>query len=87
MKYLIFLLLLLSFPLIKAEKNKSIGTAVLLENGNIVMNLVAESGSHPGLVGHSQIVVKPTDKDYKTTLKHIGGLKVGEEKLVPPWPN
>ena len=25
------------------------------------------------------------DPDYQKTLDHIGGLKPGETKLVPPW--
>jgi hypothetical protein len=29
----------------------------------------------------------PSDPRYQEVLKHLGGLKPGDDKLVPPWPD
>jgi len=53
-------------------------------DGTIVLQLRAEG---PGrTVGHALFRYPPTHAQYQSTLKHLGGLKPGEEKLVPPWP-
>lgn len=38
------------------------------------------------MAGDALIMYKPDDPKYKETLEHLGGLKIGEEKPVPPWP-
>ena len=53
-------------------------------DGTIVMNLVSLP---PGPIAHTTMTVKPTDKVYREILDHIGGLKPGETKSVPPWPD
>lgn len=30
---------------------------------------------------------KPDDPHYQEVLRHIGGLRPGETKVVPPWPD
>lgn len=62
----------------------SIGSARMLQNGTIVLNLRFETN---GMIGGSQYKVKPGDPSYKSTLDHVGGLKPGEVKPVPPWPS
>ncbi len=61
----------------------SIGTATMKEDGTIVLQLRAEApdGTH----GSSLFTYGPDDKDYASVLKHLGGLKPGESKPVPPW--
>ncbi len=68
----------------KAAQGKSIGSATMKEDGTIVLQLRAEGPG--GMIGDALITYKPDDPKYKETLEHLGGLKPGEEKPVPPWP-
>lgn len=44
------------------------------------------SAEGPGeILGDSFQKLKKGDKDYEAVLRHIGGLKPGESKPVPPW--
>jgi hypothetical protein len=62
----------------------SIGVATMEADGTIVLQLRAEG---PGrTVGHALFRYPTTHAQYQSTLKHLGGLKPGEGKLVPPWP-
>ena len=62
----------------------SIGVAWMEPDGTIKMNLRAEGPG--GIVGHGRAEYAPTDKDYAKILAHLGGLKSGEIKSIPPWP-
>jgi hypothetical protein len=66
------------------KEKETIGSAKLLEDGTIVLQLRIEEGS---LIGDSLIEYKPGDPNYEEVKKHVGDLKVGEEKLIPPWPD
>jgi hypothetical protein len=63
---------------------QSIGRATMDSDGTIVMDLRAEASG--GTVGDARLVYHPGDKDYAMVLKHLGGLKPGETKPVPPFP-
>ncbi|MBI4545428.1 MAG: hypothetical protein HY703_09545 [Gemmatimonadetes bacterium] len=63
----------------------SIGVATMAEDGTIVLELRAEAPG--GVSGHGRLVYPPTHKDYQQILKHLGGLRPGESKPVPPWPD
>jgi hypothetical protein len=39
-----------------------------------------------GIVGDARLIYQPTDPQYADILKHLGGLRPGEVKEVPPWP-
>ena len=70
-----------------AESDKqinSIGFAQMLENGTITLTLVARA---EGIIGDAQFIYDPEHKDYQMVLEHIGGIKPGEIKNVPPWPD
>jgi hypothetical protein len=54
----------------------SIGTATMLADGTIVI-------SNP----HSVSRTSPVDPKYAAVLAHLGGLKPGEEKNAPAWPD
>lgn len=63
---------------------RSIGSATMDRDGAIVLLLRAEG---PGNVrGEARLVYPPGHKDYRMVLDHVGGLKPGETKPVPPWP-
>jgi hypothetical protein len=64
---------------------QSIGSAHMDPDGTIVLLLRAEG---PGNVhGDARLVYPPGHKDYRMVLDHAGGLKPGETKPVPPWPD
>ena len=63
----------------------SIGTAKMLQDGTIVMNLRAEGPG--GIVGDGQVTYPPGHPNYREVYQHLGGMKVGEEKAVLPWPD
>jgi hypothetical protein len=62
----------------------SIGAATMLPDGTIKLQLRAEGPG--GTVGDALLTYPPSDKDYAKILKHLGGLKPGESKPVPPFP-
>lgn len=66
------------------QDERPIGIAKMLADGTLVLTLRAETGS---AVGHAEFQYVKTDPQYARILKHIGGLKPGEEKSVPPFPD
>jgi hypothetical protein len=68
----------------QVSEAESIGSATMKEDGTIVLMLRAEGPG--GMTGDALITYKPDDPKYQETLEHLGGLKPGEEKPVPPWP-
>ena len=63
----------------------SIGSARMKPDGTIVLQLRATDPAS-GAMGDAQFEYPPGHPQYQEVLKHIGGLKPGEDKLVPPWP-
>ncbi len=61
----------------------SIGVASMSADGTISLQLRAESPG--GGVGDALLFYKPTDPKYAEVFRHIGGIKPGEVKPVPPW--
>ncbi len=54
-------------------------------DGTIVLMLRAEGPG--GIIGDAQLRYEKSHPKYEETLRHLGGLKPGEEKPVPPWPD
>jgi len=52
-------------------------------DGTIVLQLRATDGS--GIRGDARLTYPPGHPQYQKILGHVGGLKPGEEKPVPPW--
>jgi hypothetical protein len=65
---------------------KPIGDAKMDKDGVIHAWLRAELPDGEGH-GDSFMKIEPKDESYQEWLKHLGGLKPGECKLVPPWPD
>jgi hypothetical protein len=63
---------------------KSIGVATMLQNGTI---LVGVPGPDSGLRAQAVLMVEPGDSNYQAIIDHVGGLKPGETKPIPPWPD
>jgi hypothetical protein len=66
------------------NENQSIGMAAMNADGAIVLQLRATGPE--GELGDAQLVYTPTHPQYQEVLKHLGGLRPGERKLVSPWP-
>lgn len=60
-----------------------IGTARMQADGTIVLDLVARQG---GAVGDARLIYPPGHPDHAMILRHLGGLRPGEVKPVPPFP-
>ena len=60
-----------------------IGTATMREDGTIVLDLFAESGS---MRGQARFTYPPDHEQYGEIVQHLGGLESGQTKPVPPWP-
>jgi hypothetical protein len=54
-------------------------------DGTIVLRL--RSSDDAGRVAEGLISYPPGDPRYEEVLKHLGGLKPGEDKPVLPWPD
>ncbi len=63
---------------------KYAGVATMKEDGTI--RVVYKTEGAAGFGASVVIEYKPQDEEYQKILDHIGGLKVGESKAVPPWP-
>ena len=74
---------LLSAAACASEAPASIGTATMDADGTIRLQLVAQGG---GAIGDALVIYRPGDPHYDEIKKHLGGLKPGETKPVPPWP-
>jgi ribonuclease PH len=60
----------------------TIGVARMAPDGTIILDLDAPPGS---TTGRGPFVYPPDDGDYAMILRHLGGLRPGEAKAVPPF--
>ena len=67
-----------------SQSPASIGTAKMDADSTIRLQLIAKDG---GAIGDAVLVYRPGDPHYDEIKEHLGGLKPGEEKPVPPWPD
>jgi len=66
-----------------AQAQSPIGTARIEADGTIVLDLVARQGA---TVGQGRLTYPPGHPDHAMILRHLGGLRPGEAKPVPPFP-
>ena len=71
---------------INSDKTKvqSIGEAWLEKDGGITLSLRSDAYGDPI---SAMFTYNTNDRDYAKILKHLGGLKPGEVKDVPPFPD
>lgn len=62
----------------------SIGVATMKPDGTLELRLVATHTD--GSTGEGFFTYPPDHAEYKEVLDHLGGMKPGESKPVPPWP-
>lgn len=83
---LVALLLLVPLPAMAQIQSDcrgpgSIGTAVMSPDGTITMNLRSPNGAE-GVFSYPR-----SDPNYARMLSHLGGMRPGEHKSVPPFCN
>jgi hypothetical protein len=66
-----------------SDTPKSIGMATMTDDGTIILDLRAVSPM--GHLGDSRITYPTSHPQYQQILSHLGGLRPGEKKPVPPW--
>ncbi len=73
----------LLFHVVGCATQKPVGDAKMDQDGVIHAWLRADlpDGGH----GDEFMRIHPEDESYQEWLKHIGGLRPGESKLIPPW--
>jgi hypothetical protein len=69
----------------RAEDVASIGVAQMRDDGTIVLYLRATGPG--GVIGTALLEYPPAHPNYHEVLRHLGGLKPGQVKNVPPWPD
>lgn len=69
----------------EATAGDSIGEATMREDGTLVLQLRAEGPA--GLIGDGQVTYAPDHPDYQEVIDHLGGIRPGQKKPVPPWPD
>jgi len=66
-----------------ADQRPSIGQATMEPDGTIVLRL---RGEGPGCIRDDGLLRYPADhRQYRSVLDHLGGMRPGENKPVPPW--
>lgn len=65
------------------ESKASIGVATMDEQRTVTLFLRAEGPN--GVLGDAVFTYQPSDPNYQMVIDHVGGLEIGEEKIVPPW--
>jgi hypothetical protein len=71
--------------MVAATEAASIGVATMASDGTIELRLRATGPG--GMVGEGFLTYRPNDPQYGDILRHLGGLRPGETKSVPPWPD
>ena len=66
-----------------SDEPQSIGMATMSDDGTIRLLLRAQSPK--GALGDAMLTYRKSDPKYASSLSHVGGLKPGEEKPVPPF--
>jgi hypothetical protein len=60
----------------------SVGRATMSADGAITLQL---RSLWPNPIAETELVYAPDDPQYEEIKHHLGGLKPGESKPVPPW--
>ncbi len=69
-------------PTDTSEAPTYLGIAEMRPDRTIVLTMYIDG---TGRDAYQVVEYKPTDKYYELVMKHVGGLKPGEQKPVRPW--
>jgi hypothetical protein len=64
---------------------ESIGTAMMGDDGTIVLRLRAKSSA--GISGEGILTYPPSHSEYQKILSHLGPIARGQTVPVKPWPD
>jgi hypothetical protein len=68
----------------ESESSEVIGSASMDADRMITVMLRAEDDHR--IMGNAAFFMNPDHKDNHTTIQHVGGLKPGQSKPYPAWP-
>jgi hypothetical protein len=60
----------------------NVGRAKMSSDGTITLQL---RSLWPNPIAETQLVYAPDDPQYEEIMHHLGGIKPGESKPIPPW--
>ena len=63
---------------------ENVGSAYMQPDGTLEMSLRTET--QDGTIGEALLVVAKDDPRYADMVKHLGGIKPGEGRAIPPFP-
>ena len=69
----------------RMNEKANVGYAEMTSDGVITLHLIGKTDS--GIIAHAVETHRPSDPEYEEIIQHIGGMKPGEKKAVPPWPD
>lgn len=67
------------------ETGPSIGSARMNEDGTLILSLRPEAVG--GREGDVRMALPPNHEKYDAYMKHLGGMRPGESKLLRSWPD
>lgn len=62
----------------------NVGSAFMQDDGTLEMSLRTET--EDGTIGEALLVIARDDRRYERMVAHLGGIKPGEGKPIPPFP-
>lgn len=71
-------------PAFDPEAPASVGSATMDKDRTLRLMLRTETAD--GMVGEMTMVVPPDDPRYAGYVAHLGGMKPGDAKPIPPFP-
>jgi hypothetical protein len=63
---------------------ENVGSAYMQPDGTLEMSLRTET--QDGTIGEALLVVGKDDPRYAGMVKHLGGIRPGEGRAIPPFP-
>ena len=70
------------FPKKKQDLPESVGVATMREDGTLIFQLRSEDH---GMIAEAMQTYPPNHPKYKKMIDHLGGLKPGQSKSIPPF--
>jgi hypothetical protein len=65
-------------------KADNVGSAYMQPDGTLEMSLRTETDD--GTIGEALLVIPRADPRYKDMVAHLGGIRPGEGRTIPPFP-
>ena len=66
------------------DEPETVGSAYMQKDGTIELSL--RTVASDGTIGEAMLAVGPDDERHASMVKHLGGIKPGEGRPIPPFP-